>query len=132
MKVKCPTRFTTGILLVLWLLIGVSGCSPSLVDVPPLHEAVRDGSRARVSNLIAAGADVTARSDGTGSTPLHFAVLFRGLSAEDIVSSLIEAGADVNAISDYGSTPLDSAVAKGYDLVADTLIEAGGRSGQHY
>ena len=59
-----------------------------------------------VNALVAAGADVNAKSD-TGWTPLHMAAR-DGYS--EFVSALVAAGADVNAVNNNGETPQDVAI----------------------
>jgi cytohesin len=68
--------------------------------------------------LIAAGADVNAKSDG-GSTPLHGAAL-RG--KEEVAELLIAKGADVNAKNENGTTPLHFADTR---EIAELLIAKG-------
>ena len=87
----------------------------------PLHYAVSYGNASVVSILIAAGADVNAKSNG-GDTPLRHAVL-RGHAS--VVSILIAAGADVNAKSNGGDTPLRHAAQQGHASVVSILIAAG-------
>ena len=60
----------------------------------PLHVAVVEGQAAVVRVLVAAGADLTARTDH-GRTPLHVALRF----ASDLAPLLLELGADVDAPS---------------------------------
>ena len=87
----------------------------------PLHEATRDGNTETVLKLVAAGADVHARSDGD-ITPLHLAA-WNGDT--ETVQALVHAGADVHARSDGGNTPLHLAVAQGQTETAVALVSAG-------
>ncbi len=87
----------------------------------PLHEAAWDGNTETVLELVAAGADVRARSDGD-ITLLHLAA-WNGDT--ETVQALVHAGADVHARSDGGNTPLHLAVAKGQTETALALISAG-------
>ena len=71
-----------------------------------LHDAVIDHRRARIVELLAAGADVT-QKDNSGWTPLHFAALEQ---MAEIASMLIESGAEVDSKDKSGNTPLWRAV----------------------
>ena len=88
----------------------------------PLHYAARHGQVSVASVLIAAGADVNAKSDN-GSTPLHQAAS-RSASAASI---LIAAGADVNAKNNNGFTPLHWALSNDHESASavSILIAAG-------
>ena len=76
-----------------------------------------------IKKMLAAGADVNAKSD-KGRTPLHCAAE-RG--HKEIVELLIAAGADVNAKFDNGETPLDFAVLFNKKEIADILRKQGGK-----
>lgn len=67
-----------------------------------LYEAVLADDATRVSELIAAGADVDARGQ-EGFTPLHLAAQEH---AVDAASALLDAGPTVDARNDDGNTPL--------------------------
>jgi len=85
----------------------------------PLHYA---GGKEIAEILIAEGADVNAKSDGSGVTPLHFAA-DRGHT--EVVELLITAGADVNAKNTFSVTPLHSAASEGHKEVGELLIAEG-------
>ncbi len=72
----------------------------------PLHYA---DTRATATILLAAGADVNARTNDK-RTPLHCAAAF-GTKKRAVVAALIKAGAVVDARDDGGRTPLHSAAA---------------------
>jgi hypothetical protein len=72
-----------------------------------VHEAAEEGNLKAVKQHLADGADVNAKDDLDGMTPLHFAVVF---SNKEIVELLIAEGADVNAKDDLGLTSLYHAV----------------------
>jgi len=74
--------------------------------------------------LLAAGADVHAREELSGATPLHYAALFD--SALDAAQALLDAGADPDARNDGGATPLHvaSVVPNSVDMIA-LLVNAG-------
>jgi uncharacterized protein len=79
-----------------------------------------------VRALIAAGADVNARTTGRAhtETPLHWAA-----SSDDVevAEALIAAGADLEAAGGSIGTPLDNAVGYGCWQVARLLVERGAR-----
>ena len=83
--------------------------------------ATAEGHAAVVAPLVAAGADVDARSDG-GFTPLAFAVR---AGHGDAVEVLVEAGADVDLTLPDGTSPLHLAVINAHYDVALQLLEHG-------
>ncbi len=93
----------------------------------PLHIAVEENQSETVRFLIAAGADVNAKT-GTGlavwnRTPLHLAA-FGGHAT--ITKILLDSGADPNAKSSVGNTPLHrAALYGGNEDVAKLLLEHG-------
>ena len=60
-----------------------------------------------IEALLAAGADVNAREERFGQTPLHKAAGFSENPA--VIETLLAAGADVNARNSGGETPWDLA-----------------------
>ena len=87
----------------------------------PLHWAARYGRATIAATLIAAGAEVDAKSNN-GETPLLLAALY-GRAA--VAAMLIAAGTDVNAKNNNGETPLHWAASNGRATIAATLIAAG-------
>ena len=87
----------------------------------PLLEAAKSGDAARVSALLADGADARAASPD-GTTALHWAA--RAASAE-AVERLLAAGADPEPANRYGVTPLALAAESGEPAVVGTLLAAG-------
>ena len=83
--------------------------------------AAAEGHAAVVAPLMAAGADVDARSDG-GFTPLAFAVR---AGHGDSVEALLDAGADVDLALPDGASPLHLAVINAHYDVALQLLEHG-------
>ena len=83
--------------------------------------AAAEGHAAIVSPLVAAGADVDARSDG-GFTPLAFAVRAGHAAAAE---ALLKAGADVDLALPDGTSPLHLAVINAHYDVALQLLEHG-------
>lgn len=108
----------------------------------PLHWASIAGHAEEARILVKAGADVKAK-DEDGNTALHIMALQlkstccdrRGDwavgEAESLKTAkiLLEAGARVDEKSDKGETPLDLAIQKGHDALAQLLQTAGGSQG---
>ena len=92
----------------------------------PLHlaAAISDNEEA-VKFLIAKGADVNAKEDTFGATPLHMVFNILG-NDKNIVELLIDNGADVNAKrDDNGATPLHMAVDNGLKDIVEFLMSKG-------
>ena len=87
----------------------------------PLLEAAMSGNIEAVTQHLAAGTDVDAKSFGL--TPLHQAAQF---GRKKIIELLIAQGADVNAKDNFGRTPLDCALGG----TADLLRKHGGKTGE--
>jgi len=83
------------------------GCGESPNEL--LHQAVIRGNIEAVKQHIAAGADVNAKDDWSGSTPLHRASTF---GYKEIAELLIAKGADVNVKTKLMGTPLDVAIGR--------------------
>ena len=69
-----------------------------------LLQSVTDGNVEAVKEHLADGADVNAKDEARGLTPLHFATQN---GQKEIVELLIADGADVNAKMNNGMPPLD-------------------------
>ena len=95
-----------------------------------LHYAAFFGSPDAVHALVAAGADLEARSTNREfapeATPLHSAV---AAGRMDNAKVLLEAGADPNARQHSGFTPLMEAEHRGDFDLAELLIEHGALAG---
>ena len=89
------------------------GCGPNI------HEAAKTGNIKAVKQHLDAGADVNAKDDKFGLTPLHFAA---GRGNKEVVELLIAKGVDVNAKNNRGGTPLHLANNK---EIAELLIAKG-------
>lgn len=86
-----------------------------------LIKAVSSGDTAKVKALIAAKADVNAKSSDA-STPLYIAA---GKGHTTIVQALLAAGAQVNAGGFNGLTPLHSSAGGGHAETVKALVAAG-------
>ena len=82
----------------------------------------RKATAADVKRCLAAGANIEARSEFGGRTPLHLAVCGGN---SDRASVLIKAGAEVNACAKGDSTPLHRAARDGNAETVTALIKAG-------
>jgi len=91
----------------------------------PIHDAVLNGDRAAVEQLLDEGADVDDRSD-FGYTALHIAVATGDIA---LVGLLIERSADVNLVNEMDVSPLMSATLSGYEGIARLLRQSGATEG---
>jgi hypothetical protein len=91
-----------------------------------MHEAARNGDMKRLKALIAEGGDVNAQSDHWGGTPMHLAA---ASGRRPVIEFLISKGANVNAQNRYGRTPLDDAVDREQQDIAELLRTAGAKAG---
>ena len=109
------------------------GCGESQPPKPPtakapvisIHKAAYGGNIEAVKQHLAAGADVDARDNVVGVTPLFGAITF---GHNEIVELLLANGADVNAknsFADGGWTPLHQAAWGGHTEAAELLIAKG-------
>ncbi len=101
----------------------------------PLHQAAaasvsdetsdlwRDAFGVVIRMLVDAGADVDAKEDGNGWTPLHWAFLSN--RPVDAIRALVDLGADVNAQGYLGNTALHLASKWGKADVIRVLLELG-------
>ncbi|NRB28689.1 MAG: ankyrin repeat domain-containing protein, partial [Roseibacillus sp.] len=80
-----------------------------------------------VELLIAKGADVNAKFEDDGSTPLHLAAWKGHFETAEL---LIAKGADVNAKDKDGETPLNWAIKNKHTETADLLRKHGGKTGE--
>ncbi len=91
----------------------------------PLHDAAISNASGAIELLVRSGVDID-QKEQNGETPLSFAVQ---AGQADAVRTLLELGADVNGAPDvdpvYPSTPLEEAIARGLEEIADILRAAG-------
>ena len=73
-------------------------------EMRPLHDAVLERDFNEVKELISLGADVNAKNERWGMTPMHYAATW------SIIELLLAEGADINARDNEGKTPLDHAI----------------------
>ena len=88
--------------------------------VTPLMVAAREGQVDAAKLLIRYGSNVDARS-ANQRTALHMAADAWWSEEVKTVEVLLEAGADPSATDEKGTTPLDSAIRRKYDRVAETI-----------
>lgn len=90
-----------------------------------LHLAVMEGSLKKTKLYLYIGAKINLWArDNYGWTPLHYAA---SIGSGDIVEILLKKGADPNIKDNEGKIPLDIAVEKGHEGVADILRRSEGR-----
>ncbi len=107
------------------LVAFAAGCSRH--EMPPLHQAARQGDLAEIASLLKGGAAVDAPGGGNGWTPLQHAIHKRQAGA---VKALLSAGADVNGPRKHpawarGVTPLMMAAGYGQLEIVEALLTAG-------
>ena len=95
---------------------------PTAIPVVSIHDAAKKGNLEAVKKHLADGADVNAKDDKFGTTPLYKAAYY---GHKEIVVLLIAAETDVNPKNVLGTTPLHSAAAWGHKEIAELLIGAG-------
>jgi uncharacterized protein len=108
-----------GGLLGAWL--AVSSLSAATPDTRVL-EAAKNQDKAKIRELIKAGADVNA-AQPDGATAIAWAAHWNDLEMADL---LIQAGAKINAPNDYGVTPLWLACSDRNAAMVEKLLAAGG------
>jgi len=108
--------------LVLTTLVPSCSKKPTARTYTSLHDAAGAGDIERVRSLLSKGADVNAKNDFDGGTPLQIAADNGHI---DIVEVLIASGANVNATNSDGMTPLHKVFFGGYLNIAELLISKG-------
>ncbi len=92
-----------------------------MLPAPPLAYVARFGKSELAELLLKNKADVNVR-DGTGQTPLHWAILD---GRKDMVKLLLAKGADVNVADTSGKTPLHLAVERENKEIVELLLAQG-------
>ena len=87
----------------------------------PLHVAAALGQKDTVLLLLAAGANVNAKSNGA-DTALHVAAITNN---KDVAELLLAKGAAIDAKNAHGVTPLYNAVARGGKDIVELLLTKG-------
>ena len=72
----------------------------------PLNEAMAEGKRPIIEELLRKGAKVNSEGSWTGGTALHEAVMYRNYEA---IETLLAAGADIHKLDRHGLTPSQEA-----------------------
>ncbi len=103
------------------LTLAVTSLLATTAFAGPIHDAAEEGDLAGVQAELDKGADVNAKSDWEGRTPLHWAAL----GHKEVAELLIAKGADVNVKDIVGSTPLHFAADEGHKEIAELLIAKG-------
>ena len=101
----------------LGVLFAVAGSSLAFCD--EIHDAARDGDVTKVNALLNDNPFLVFSKDGTGETPLHWAIE-RG--HKDVAELLLARKAEINAKDGFGGTPLHTAAARGYMDLAALLL----------
>ena len=89
----------------------------------PIFEAIADDDFDRVREFVLANASALQATRGSGATPLHVAVHER---KHGMVQLLLALGAPTSVQTDWGGTPLTSALLWGDRKLVDMLIDVGG------
>jgi cytohesin len=103
------------------------GADPNLGDrqgETPLMFAAKQDVPQSIEALLAHGADVNQQSSG-GFTALHGVAESTAANVE-VLQLLLDAGADVSAETNMGTTPVELALSRGNEEIAERLRQAGG------
>ena len=98
------------------------------VDWTPLHEAAEKGNTEAVKLLLAAGADVNAKTP-FGTTALHLAAV---RNKAEVVRLLLASGANVEAKGSNGATPLVHAACGNSVDAIKILLAAGAKVNERF
>lgn len=93
---------------------------PASNNIPPLFDAILNGTHAQVESLLTQNADVNMKAAGSNKTPLHAAVDLRD---SKMVSLLLEKKAEIEASTTSGFTPLHVAATKNKSDIIKLLVE---------
>jgi len=89
-----------------------------------IHQYVREGNTDEINQIITQSDCDLNKTDGSGLTPLNFA-LKTGIKNTEIAFILLRAGADPNIPDTLGTTPLIRASVHGFHDIVKLLIEKG-------
>lgn len=92
----------------------------STVQADPIHVAVQSNQVNEVRALLKASPRLASARDGSGATPLHYAIDNR-----EIVELLLEGSTELNAVNKTGETALHLALVHGQTNTAALLISRG-------
>ena len=108
--------------LVCLLVFAAAGmATPAELTDSPLVDAARRQDSAAIRKLVAAKADINARSSD-GSTAVLWAAHWNDLQTAEL---LLGAGADANAANDFRMTPLSEACTNGNAALVRLLLKSG-------
>jgi len=118
---------TAELLIAKGLDVNARATGGEIKDATPLHAAAGKGNVSVARLLIQKGADVKARGFYDSVTALHLAARN---GHQNVAELLVAKGADVNAKSTFGETPLDWALSKDHQDIAELLRKHGGLAGK--
>jgi outer membrane protein OmpA-like peptidoglycan-associated protein len=108
--------------VILFMTVGAVVTAQAQSANEQLCNAAADGDLAKVTALLAKGADVNAR-DGHGNTPLMLTAGMNG--SRQIVEALLAKGADVKAVNEVKQTALYLAARRGFIDIIEMLAAKG-------
>ncbi|CAC5361213.1 unnamed protein product [Mytilus coruscus] len=97
--------------------------SMNITVLPPLIDATKRGDYHTVKELIADDPSHVEERDGTGRTPLYYAIHFKHM---EILHHLLENSCEVNSSAHDGSTALHQACHDGNHVGLSLLLQCGG------
>ncbi|KAL2871675.1 ankyrin repeat domain-containing protein [Aspergillus lucknowensis] len=121
---RANLRHSNKDILDLLLTFGADPNTTNEGGVSELYSAAAGGDANMVKYLLGS------RANPSIKTVFHWAPLHWAAHNDhiDCVALLIQAGADVNAVSDQAKTPLDMALGRGHDAIAELLVANGAKT----